>query len=135
MLTFNGRNYQARGGLAESALLAASISDPDPRDTSRQMRVLGAASPSPNQISTAMALASYDALASADLEKLGALMRVVEYPQGKLLVAEDTTDERVHFITSGVVRLQKYLPDGRRVVVGFALPGDVAGFSMNDTLA
>ena len=36
----------------------------------------------------------------------------------------------VHIVTSGVVRLHRDLPDGRRFVLGFALPGDLLGVSM-----
>ena len=33
----------------------------------------------------------------------------------------------VHSLTAGVARLYKLLPDGRRQVIGFALPGDFLG--------
>ena len=38
----------------------------------------------------------------------------------------------VHNLTSGVARLYKLLPDGRRQVIGFALPGDFLGTSPSD---
>jgi CRP/FNR family transcriptional regulator len=41
--------------------------------------------------------------------------------------------ESVYNITSGVVRLYKMLPDGRRQIVGFALPGDFLGLALRDT--
>jgi len=35
-------------------------------------------------------------------------------------------------ITGGIVRLYKSLPDGRRQIVGFALPGDFLGLALMD---
>jgi len=35
-------------------------------------------------------------------------------------------------VTEGVVRLYKSLPDGRRQIVGFALPGDFLGLALMD---
>jgi CRP/FNR family transcriptional regulator len=38
----------------------------------------------------------------------------------------------VHNLTSGVARLYKLLPDGRRQIIGFALPGDFLGTTAAD---
>ncbi len=38
----------------------------------------------------------------------------------------------VYNVTAGCVRLYKLLPDGRRQIVGFALPGDFLGLAMGD---
>src|SRR5262249_25509115 len=38
----------------------------------------------------------------------------------------------VHIMTDGVVRLYKTLSDGRRQIIGFALPGDLIGFGIDD---
>ena len=38
----------------------------------------------------------------------------------------------VYNITQGVARLYKLLPDGRRQIVGFALPGDFLGLAMRE---
>jgi CRP/FNR family transcriptional regulator len=38
----------------------------------------------------------------------------------------------VHNLTSGVARLYKLLPDGRRQVIGFALPGEFLGMAPSD---
>ena len=39
---------------------------------------------------------------------------------------------QVHNLTAGVARLYKLLPDGRRQVIGFALPGDFLGTAPSD---
>jgi len=39
---------------------------------------------------------------------------------------------RVFSISDGVVRIYKLLPDGRRQVVGFALPGDFLGLTLQE---
>ncbi len=46
------------------------------------------------------------------------------------LFEQDEPAGNVYNITAGSVRLYKLLPDGRRQVVGFALPGDFLGLSM-----
>lgn len=43
---------------------------------------------------------------------------------------EDATN--VYNITEGMARLYKLLPDGRRQIIGFALPGDFLGLSLSD---
>ena len=133
MFAFKGQDCQARGEFPQSSSLVAPLRYNDRSAQSAELRALETAYPSPTPISAAIALESFDGLESSDLEKLNALTHVVEYPHGKVLVSEGA-GERVHFVTSGLVRLQKFLPDGRRVVLGFAAPGDVVGFSTCDTL-
>jgi CRP/FNR family transcriptional regulator len=48
------------------------------------------------------------------------------------LFAQDEPAQYVYNITAGVVRLYKLLPDGRRQIVGFALPGDFLGLALAD---
>lgn len=59
-----------------------------------------------------------------DLEQI-ADQRAVE-PRRTLFREGDPADA-VYTITSGTIRLQNDLPDGRRQVVGFAVPGDFLG--------
>jgi CRP/FNR family transcriptional regulator len=40
--------------------------------------------------------------------------------------------DAVYTITAGLARLYKLLPDGRRQIVGFALPGDFLGLAMRE---
>ena len=52
-------------------------------------------------------------------------------PSGSLFI-QGSKDDCVHIITSGVVRQTRILPDGRRSIAGFALPGDFLGLSFED---
>jgi CRP/FNR family transcriptional regulator, anaerobic regulatory protein len=47
--------------------------------------------------------------------------------QGQRLWSEGDTRTHVYLIRSGSICLSRMLPDGRRVVVGFAFPGDLIG--------
>lgn len=48
------------------------------------------------------------------------------------LFAQDDVADSVFNVTEGMVRLYKLLPDGRRQIVGFALPGDFLGLSLEE---
>lgn len=54
------------------------------------------------------------------------------FAQRSTLLREGTKRESVFTITSGVVRLSRTLPDGRRQIVGFALAGDFLGLELTD---
>ena len=58
------------------------------------------------------------------------ISQTVPFAERDTLVSE--TDDCTHFysITAGVARLIRHLPDGRRQVMGFALPGDFLGLSL-----
>jgi CRP/FNR family transcriptional regulator, anaerobic regulatory protein len=67
-----------------------------------------------------------------ELSDLETLSRSVAYVQRQQMFAQDEPAESVYNITSGSVRLYRLLPDGRRQVVGFAIPGDFLGLSMSE---
>lgn len=48
------------------------------------------------------------------------------------LFAQGEEASAVFNITEGMARLYKLLPDGRRQIIGFALPGDFLGLSLSD---
>jgi CRP/FNR family transcriptional regulator len=48
------------------------------------------------------------------------------------LFTQEQPAEFVYSLTGGTVRLYKLLPDGRRQIVGFALPGDFLGLALAD---
>ncbi len=52
-----------------------------------------------------------------------------------LLFAQGEAASRVFSMSEGVVRIYRLLPDGRRQVVGFALPGDFLGLTLQDSHA
>ena len=72
------------------------------------------------------------ALDQHELRDLEALARPVCYSQRQQMFAQDEPADSVYNITSGSVRLYRLLPDGRRQVVGFAIPGDFLGLSMSE---
>ncbi len=78
------------------------------------------------------ALSVCSALDGDELEALDRLARHVAFDARATLFEQDEASEAVFNITGGSVRLYKLLPDGRRQIVGFALPGDFLGLSMSD---
>lgn len=72
------------------------------------------------------------ALEPHELAELEAMARPVCYGQRQQMFAQDEPSDSVYNLTSGSVRLYRLLPDGRRQVVGFAIPGDFLGLSMSE---
>ena len=52
---------------------------------------------------------------------------------GDAVFEEGEAAEHVMEITSGTVEIYKVLPDGRRQIIGFLFPGDVAGLAVGDS--
>jgi CRP/FNR family transcriptional regulator len=52
--------------------------------------------------------------------------------KGKALFFEGDDARNVYNVISGVLRLSKLLPDGRRQVTGFMFPGDFLGITLED---
>ena len=74
-----------------------------------------------------------EALDPDEFELLERIGRTVSYPAKATLFEQGRDASFVSNITSGALRLSKLLPDGRRQVVGFALPGDFLGLAMQPT--
>lgn len=72
------------------------------------------------------------ALEPGELDELDHLSQVKNYPAKTMLFDQGAQAGAVFNVTEGVVRLYKSLPDGRRQIVGFALPGDFLGLAMMD---
>src|ERR1700674_5666413 len=72
------------------------------------------------------------ALDSHELCELEALAQQTSFEQKITLFTQDEPAGAVYNVTEGVVRLYKSLPDGRRQIVGFALPGDFLGLALMD---
>lgn len=64
-----------------------------------------------------------------DLHRYG---RTISVAAKATLFEQDENADNVFNLTEGAVRLYKLLPDGRRQVVGFALPGDFLGLAMSE---
>jgi CRP/FNR family transcriptional regulator len=72
------------------------------------------------------------ALATDELREIEALARRDSLDAKQTLFLQNDRADAVYNVTDGVVRLYKLLPDGRRQIVGFALPGDFLGLAMSD---
>src|SRR3954465_7608700 len=68
----------------------------------------------------------------ADLAEFERIARLVHLAPNEALFTAGQAATSVHNITAGVARLYKLLPDGRRQVIGFALPGDFLGTMPSD---
>lgn len=60
------------------------------------------------------------------LDGLGA---TVNYPRGKTVVEEGNPADYVYKVVSGALRKVRLLPDGRRHITSFLMPGDFFGFA------
>ncbi|MFV0279922.1 MAG: Crp/Fnr family transcriptional regulator [Rhodoblastus sp.] len=72
---------------------------------------------------------SLDDDAFAGLRRLN---KPVVFGARAVLFDQETPVEHVFTVVQGVARLYKLLPDGRRQIVGFALPGDFLGLALAD---
>ena len=72
------------------------------------------------------------ALDPADLVEFERIARHVQLTHNEALFTAGQAATAVHNMTAGVARLYKLLPDGRRQVIGFALPGDFLGAMPSD---
>jgi CRP/FNR family transcriptional regulator len=65
-----------------------------------------------------------------DLAELEAMNRPRRFSVRDVIVAENEAAANVFSITDGMVRIYRMLPDGRRHILGFGLPGDFLGLSL-----
>jgi CRP/FNR family transcriptional regulator, anaerobic regulatory protein len=72
------------------------------------------------------------ALDSSELDALDRISQVRHFPARTMLFDQGALAGSVFNVTEGMVRLYKSLPDGRRQIVGFALPGDFLGLALQD---
>jgi CRP/FNR family transcriptional regulator len=72
------------------------------------------------------------ALPPNELSALDDLAHQVSFPAKQTIFLQGDDADWVYSITKGVVRLYNLLPDGRRQIVGFALPGDFLGLAMGE---
>ena len=76
-------------------------------------------------------LAVCAALDEDELKELEAIAEHYNVPARHTLFQEGDASKHVYSVTSGTLRLQRDIDDGRRQVVGFALPGDFLGLSLD----
>ncbi|WP_315704506.1 MULTISPECIES: helix-turn-helix domain-containing protein [unclassified Bradyrhizobium] len=70
--------------------------------------------------------ASLDKVEMREFEQLS---RRVQFASCETVFTQEDTTSYFYNVLDGVVRLYKLLPDGRRQIVGFALPGDFVGMT------
>lgn len=75
------------------------------------------------------------ALSSDELAALDQISQARVFAAKSVMFEQGSPAVSVFNITEGVVRLYKSLSDGRRQIVGFALPGDFLGLAMTDRFA
>lgn len=70
-------------------------------------------------------------LNAAELREFEHLGRRVHFHSGETVFSEEDITTSFYNVLEGVMRLYKLLPDGRRQIVGFALPGDFLGMNLS----
>ncbi len=68
-----------------------------------------------------------------DLSRLEAIATHKEYEAGQTVFDEGDDPRHMFNVTSGMIRLFKLLPNGRRQIVGFVFPGDMLGLATHGT--
>jgi CRP/FNR family transcriptional regulator len=76
-----------------------------------------------------------DAIPEDELAHLAAISVVIEALAGKCFIDEGEPANCFFNITAGSARLFKLLPDGRRLITGFAGPGHFLGLAVADSYA
>ena len=71
-------------------------------------------------------------LALPELEELEALSQHLTLDKGQALFGQGEAAGSVFNVIEGALRLTRLLPDGRRQVMGFALPGDFLGLALQE---
>lgn len=77
------------------------------------------------------ALSFCGAIDPGELDVLDALSTPMAFKGRSMLFEQGADADAVYNITAGVAMLSKVLPDLRRQVIGFALPGDFLGLALN----
>lgn len=73
------------------------------------------------------------ALEADELRRLESLAQPSCFAAKETLFIQGEPADSVYNMTAGTARLYKLLPDGRRQIVGFALPGDFLGLALRET--
>ncbi len=75
------------------------------------------------------------ALDDSEVGALEAIMTATALDANQALVYEGDPRRRVYSLTAGMLRLSTLLPDGRRQITGFLMPGDYLGLADDDSYA
>jgi hypothetical protein len=93
--------------------------------------VAGATSAQPCADCTVRPHAICAALEREELRELEQLGHRLQYRPNEPVFTQEEIAISCYNVLEGVMRLYKLLPDGRRQLVGFALPGDFLGIAVN----
>lgn len=77
-------------------------------------------------------LAVCAAMSPGELHELDAIVRHVAHDAKSTFIHQGQEARAVFSVTKGVVRIYKMLSDGRRQVIGFAMPGDFLGLALHN---
>ena len=72
-------------------------------------------------------------LAPAALGKLAAIAGSKRVDAGAQLIQEGEPAEDIFTLTEGMLKIYKLMPDGRRQITGFMIPGDLVGLAYGDS--
>ena len=100
------------------------------------MKISLAASESNEQLCADCAVRPLGVCAALDrdeLRELDHLGRHVHFAARETVFAQEELTTSFYNLREGVMRLYKLLPDGRRQIVGFAMPGDFLGMATSGT--
>lgn len=71
-------------------------------------------------------------LDNVELREFEQLSRRVQLSSGETVFTQEDATTFFYNVLDGVMRVYKLLPDGRRQIVGFALPGDFVGMTTEE---
>ena len=84
---------------------------------------------SPCAFCTALTHGICGALSPEERSEIDRLAKRAAFEPKETLFSQGQAANRVYTVTSGVVRLYKLLPDGRRQIIGFRITGDFIGLA------
>ena len=72
-------------------------------------------------------------LSDDELACIQAIVRQLRFASGQMLFQEGDDADTVFNVVYGIIKLYKLLPDGRRQITGFLIPGDFLGIAARGT--
>jgi CRP/FNR family transcriptional regulator len=129
LLMLVATDHRYNSGVLDIARFATHVAV---HDVARALRPLADVAPDRCEACPVRGLSLCDSLPRRELAELEAISAPANYANGAALFDQGETDDSVYIITDGVARMMKDLPDGRRSILGFAMPGDFLGLSIDD---
>jgi len=92
-----------------------------------------AALPNPCRACAVREMSVCSALTDAELNQLDGIAAKSTFRAGETIFVEGDGADYLFNVTSGVVKIYKLLPDGRRQITGFLFSGDFLGLALRNT--